>query len=225
MSNQTTFQEKNARLNVNNIDLNTILETINNLPSAGSGGDTTYEDRLLDGSFTGEYINNRVTYLKDRTFYKLTGMTSATFNSVTNLGMYIFESCTSLQSISIPNATYLGTALLRGCSNLTHADFSNATNCGSYVFHNCTSLTHVELPKLARMQPNFFNNCSALTTLILGKTDTICTLDNINAFSGSGVESGTGYIYVPDSLVDSYKSATNWSTYASQIKGLSELGG
>ena len=32
-----------------------------------------------------------------------------------------------------------------------------------------------------------------------------------------------GYIYVPDALVDSYKKATNWVTYADQIKPLSEL--
>ena len=34
---------------------------------------------------------------------------------------------------------------------------------------------------------------------------------------------GTGYIYVQDNLVEQYKSATNWSTYADQIKPLSEL--
>ena len=42
-------------------------------------------------------------------------------------------------------------------------------------------------------------------------------------FYNTAIENGTGYIYVPDSLVDSYKTATNWSTYASQIKPISEL--
>ena len=32
-------------------------------------------------------------------------------------------------------------------------------------------------------------------------------------------------IYVPDSLVESYKVATNWVNFNSQIKGLSELEG
>ena len=31
------------------------------------------------------------------------------------------------------------------------------------------------------------------------------------------------YFYVPDNLVDSYKAATNWSTYANQIRPISEL--
>lgn len=38
MSNKTDFQAKNTRLNANNTDLSSILETINNLPEASSGG-------------------------------------------------------------------------------------------------------------------------------------------------------------------------------------------
>ena len=46
---------------------------------------------------------------------------------------------------------------------------------------------------------------------------------NSNDLKGTTIEKGTGYVYVPDDMVDTYKSATNWSTYASQIKGMSEL--
>ncbi len=49
------------------------------------------------------------------------------------------------------------------------------------------------------------------------------TLSNSNAFANTPIAQGTGYIYVPDNLVASFKTATNWSTYASQIKGVSEL--
>ena len=41
MSNKTDFQAKNTRLNANNTDLSSILETINNLPEASSGGGPT----------------------------------------------------------------------------------------------------------------------------------------------------------------------------------------
>lgn len=44
-----------------------------------------------------------------------------------------------------------------------------------------------------------------------------------NAFTGTKIASGTGYVYVPDELVEEYKVATNWSTFANQIKPLSEL--
>jgi hypothetical protein len=55
--------------------------------------------------------------------------------------------------------------------------------------------------------------------------DKVCALGN-NAFTGTPlVGDGTGYIYVPDDLVDAYKSATNWSALASHIKGESEMDG
>ena len=56
------------------------------------------------------------------------------------------------------------------------------------------------------------------------QTEKICTLSS-NVFANSSVASGTGFIYVPDDLVNSYKAHTNWSAYASQIKPLSELEG
>lgn len=40
MSNKTTLQSYNSKIRTNNNDLNSILETINNLPDAGGGGIT-----------------------------------------------------------------------------------------------------------------------------------------------------------------------------------------
>lgn len=67
-----------------------------------------------------------------------------------------------------------------------------------------------------------FNGCSALTTLILRNPDSVVTLTNTNALSGTPIASGTGYIYVPSVLVDSYKAATNWSTYAERFRAIED---
>ena len=48
------------------------------------------------------------------------------------------------------------------------------------------------------------------------------TLKNISAFNSTPIKSGTGYIYVPMSLVDTYKSATNWSTFANQFRAIED---
>ena len=50
----------------------------------------------------------------------------------------------------------------------------------------------------------------------------LCSLDSTNAFTGTPIASGTGYIYVPAVLIDSYKAATNWSTYAAQFRALED---
>ena len=67
-----------------------------------------------------------------------------------------------------------------------------------------------------------FNGLTALEKLII-RTPSVCSLANASALARTKIESGTGYIYVPDNLVDSYKTATNWSAYAAQIKPISEL--
>ena len=59
MSNKTIFQEKNTRLNTNNTDLASILNTINNLPSS-SGGEVVAENIFSNDysqiGYTGNYI-------------------------------------------------------------------------------------------------------------------------------------------------------------------------
>ena len=68
-----------------------------------------------------------------------------------------------------------------------------------------------------------WQNCSALIKLVMPNITTVPTLQNINSLSGTPIATGTGYIYVPDDLVEGFKVSTNWSTYANQIKPISEL--
>ena len=66
-----------------------------------------------------------------------------------------------------------------------------------------------------------FASCYALTTLILC-SGAMATLGDTSAFSSTPISSGTGYIYVPAALVDSYKAASNWSTYSNQIRAIED---
>lgn len=61
-----------------------------------------------------------------------------------------------------------------------------------------------------------------IKTLVLRASD-VCSLGSTNTLKNSSIANGEGYIYVPDNLVNSYKTATNWSTYTDQIKSLNEL--
>jgi hypothetical protein len=93
------------------------------------------------------------------------------------------------------------------------------TNIGNYAFYNCSKLTTVDLPETTSIDGYAFYNCKSLTTVILRNTERVATLSSTNVFAGAA----NAIIYVPDSLVDSYKAANNWSAYADRIKGLSEL--
>ena len=158
--------------------------------------------------------------------WSLTTVPQLDFSKVTNAS-YMFNGCTSLTTVpqldfsSVTDATNM----FSGCTSLTtvpQLDFSKVTKA-SGIFSNCSSLTTLDFSNIKTIGPKFAQYSSSLSTLIIRNPTTLATLGSTNAFSNTPIASGTGYIYVPDDLVNSYKQATNWSTYAAQIKGLSEL--
>lgn len=90
---------------------------------------------------------------------------------------------------------------------------------GGCAFRNCTALEIVDAPNIKSIQGNALDGCTAITALIL-RGETVCTLTHANALTGTPIASGTGYIYIPAVLKDSYAAATNWSTYAAQFRDL-----
>lgn len=111
------------------------------------------------------------------------------------------------------------------CSNLTKGNFPNVTTVTGSCFSGCRALDFLEFPQVTTIEESAFSSCTSLKVLIL-RSSTVAHLSGgsyANPFSNTPIKSGTGYIYVPDELVDDYKAASDWSTVANQIKGLSEL--
>ena len=163
---------------------------------------------------------------------KLTGVNIPNATSISN---YAFYNCSNLTSVSFPNATSIGSNALVNCKELTSVSFPNATSIGSYAFNGCSKLTGVNIPNAASIMNSAFDSCYSLLKLVITQTNSVCTLATTNAFNNCyhflGRVNSTynpeglkdGRIYVPDELVDSYKSATNWSVYADIIVPLSTL--
>ena len=116
--------------------------------------------------------------------------------------------------------TTTGVGVFRGYSNLQSVRFDNVVTMKSATFHSCTGLTKAEFGNLKSISANDFYNCTNLTALII-LTPSVCSLSNTNAFTNTPIASGTGFVYVPDNLVASYKGATNWSAFANSIKPIS----
>lgn len=167
-----------------------------NVPTSG-GSDVL--NSILERTITGEYTNNEITMLGS---YALAGcaFTSVSFPAVTKVEAYTFDSCTRLESVNLPVATSIG----------------------FFCFRGCQAFGNVELPAVSTILNGAFAQCSALTCAIFRKTTSVVSLSSKSAFTGTPIASGTGYIYVPAALVDSYKSATNWSTYADQIRAIED---
>ena len=140
---------------------------------------------------------------------------------ILNIASYKFYG-SDLTTINLPECTSIGGRAFHYCTNLTTVNLPECTSIGEYAFYNCTSLTTVNLPKCTSIRSYTFSSCTNLTTVILSNNQVV-TLMHPSAFNNSAISTRAGYIYVPDNLVDSYKTATNWSSYANQIKPLSEL--
>ena len=175
--------------------------------------------KLIDKSISGEYANDRVTCIGAYAFYYCGKLTSVSFPAATSIGAYAFQDCARLTTADFPAATSIDGNAFDNCS-LSTVNFPAVTSIGSGVFFNC-SLTTVDLPALTSLGSGVFTYNSSLTAVILRNTEKVCTMSG-NAFSNTPIARGTGYIYVPKALVDTYKSATNWSTFAAQFRALED---
>ena len=135
-----------------------------------------------------------------------------------------FYSYSNLNTVSFPNATAVYSNAFYNCTNLISVSIPRANSIGTYGFQSCSKLPSIILPNVTSIAQGAFYGCSKLASIVVGTNKTsVCSLSNANAFTNTPIANGTGFIFVPDNLVDKYKSATNWTTYSAQIKGISEF--
>lgn len=117
--------------------------------------------------------------------------------------------------------TTVGAYAFQNCSGLTSVSFPNVTSIGDYAFNAAHKLAKADLPKVTSIGQHSFSAANALEALILRNTEKVCSLRS-DAVSYTKISSGSGYIYVPAALVDSYKAAANWQNYADQIRAIED---
>ena len=146
--------------------------------------------------------------------------------NATSISYSVFQDCYSLKSVNLQNVTTIDSNAFGNCVMLTDINISSATSIGRNCFDGCYSLTQVNLPSVTNIGNYAFQNCFSLNSLVLGANQvvTIPTTTSYDPFQGTLIEKGYGYIYVPDNLVDNYKSSenANWLKYANRIKPISE---
>lgn len=133
------------------------------------------------------------------------------------VGSKAFYYCASLTTVNLPVCTTLYQLAFRNCGNLSYISLPNVVRLSSYCLGYCSALETISLPKCSYVSHRAFYSCTNLQTIYIGTAlSTVATMTHSNALSGcSALQS----IYVPVSLVDSYKTATNWSYYSSKIVG------
>jgi hypothetical protein len=93
---------------------------------------------------------------------------------------------------------------------------STVTSIGSLAFQYCVSLQSLIVPALVTsIASEAFKYNTGLRTYTIQRT-TPPTLSAKNAFTGI---SGITKIRVPSASLTTYRTATNWSTYANYMEG------
>jgi hypothetical protein len=182
-----------------------------------------------------------ITTIADNAYQYLTSIESVDLpDSITSIGSYAFRGCASLRSIrlpkkitSIPNYFIAQTSVANielsdsivelgdaafYIAPLTTIDIPNSVkNIGNWCFESCSSLKSVHIGTgIEYIASGAFVRCSKLEDVIID------AIKPPILYNSTVFESTIKNIYVPDSYVDNYKSATNWSKLAAKIKPISE---
>ena len=182
-----------------------------------------------------------------------TGLTFARLPAVTEIGQYNFTDAGELVEVDMPLLKTVGGNCLTGIQKLATVTFSSAVESISKNSMSAVSglenygLKVLHFPMLVSLGNNALNYLAGLNAFRASKASSginfgsgilfRCTALDVVMFdkatgvvgaSGSllqysKIANGTGRIYVPDDLVTAWKAATNWSTYASQIVGISSI--
>ena len=188
--------------------------------------DVLGEDAVIDS-----IIDRSITEFKDDTLEKV--------------GSYAFYGCTALAVVDLPNAVTIAYSGFYGCTALNSVNIPAVTSIDAYnTFSNCKALKEITLPSCINIGQGAFSYCYALEEIhcnasdkltignnafsycplkaLVLRSNSVATLSSINALSDTGVAKGSGYIYVPRTLVDGYKAASNWSNYANQFRAIED---
>ena len=139
----------------------------------------------------------------------------------------MFISCSSLTSLDVSNFDTSNVTVMNqmfsGCTSLTSLDLSNwntsnVTTMNS-MFDGCSSLKILDLSnfdttKVTNMN-YMFQTCSSLQYLII---DSNTFKFKAKTSMSSMYLPNTCKILVPQALISTYQSATNWSTYANNFE-------
>lgn len=156
----------------------------------GGGEYSGDEDGMLDGSFTGDYVNGRITKLRAYALAYCTA-TKIKLGTLRRGGYACFANANAVR-IELPvmdNGTQ--TSMFNSCKSL------EAVDCGitNVIVNTC------------------FTKCAKLKVVILRRSS-VTMLSDVAGFNGTLFASGGtgGKILCPRALVEQYPTASNWNT-------------
>lgn len=188
-------------------------------------------------------IPDGLTAIKGQAFYNCSSLIAVTIPiSVQTISdSYIFNNCRALKVANMPHGLkYIGGSMFNTCDSLKTAAIPNGVgNIGDSAYANCRAMVLREIPEgVTKISVNAFSGCTGFVfvkipdsvTNISGRAFDGCksvacydftSCADIPALSATNVFAGIPAdceIRVPAALYDEWIAATNWATYAANIK-------
>lgn len=163
-------------------------------------------------------------YIGSDAFYQCSKLEIMELSNCTQIGSAAFQLCSKLATIDLPNCISINTNAFGFCTNLTQISIPKCKFIDRSVFTYCSNLSQISLPLCSSIGSYAFFYCSNLMSIYLLYSSRIVSISDSYIFSYTPIitsKSGIyGSIYVPSSLLTTYKNATYWSRYAARFVGI-----
>lgn len=195
-------------------------------------------------------LNYNMQELTYGVFLSCTALTEISLPNVVRIYAGALQGCNSLKIVHCPNLQYIedqnsGRGAFKESRVLTSVNLEKVIKIGKEAFNGCWEIKSVVLPEIEIINNMAFESCS-ITKAYIGEKCTVmeqhCFYRMLNQLervfivtpitpptAGADMFDYTAdrrlKIYVPDDSVDAYKTATNWTKWADNIKPLSEYDG
>lgn len=176
-----------------------------------------------------EIVNNEISYLPEYSLYNGGSLEKVKLDNLITMQNHNFGSCTNLRYIKLDNLTTMGNISFNysAVRNLILPNLRNSFDMNMNFGFNY-NMQNLVVPKLSS---TLSSNTTIYTVLIdfAGEIGTskfnnlkilINRCSNIITLSSTARINTVEEIYVPQDLIEQYKVATNWATYANKFKPL-----
>lgn len=213
--------------------LNVLVEKVNQIQNdvifnsvLSDSVENVYNDKILKLNQYAFYYNQSITGTVELPNaitlgnYSLSSMRNKKFigNKVNTIGMNCFYG-SAIEEICCKKVTSLGAQCLAGCNKLKKCYMPLVIFSGTGHISS-TSLEYlcVQARDYFSASINIKNDLNA--KMIVLNCLKLVTCSSIANFPSYALTEGECYFYVPSSLLETYKTATNWSTYADRIRAI-----
>lgn len=166
-------------------------------------------------------LPNLLSITGNGTFGFCSSLTKINLPKCLDLNSYTFRQCINLSIVELSACTSISDMAFWACTSLQSVSFPVCTTIGYAAFADCTSLQSASFPACTIIDFQAFEGCTLLSAIYL-LASSVCNLVNSNAFQYTPIQYSSylgyfGSIYVPESLVNAYKTSTNWIYYSNRI--------